>query len=758
MKKKILLLIACIVFMAVCANAQVRIGGTVAPNQSAVLDLNPTDSDVINKAFVLPRVNLQATTTRTLSETLIGMTVYNMATANDVTPGVYYWDGTKWVRFVNKMSDLITYIALGDSIAIHFNNTTLKDSIINLIHDNEIDGVIGNEVVGASDLTLIRTGAGTADDPYKLKVNINVVADSLLANNTFITNMADSIAQYIQNTSLGDTILNYLTNNITQELTDSIMRYVTIDGTRGITVNGSGTSHITINLPNGTQNNVLAFNGSEWVSTDLSSLTVAEVDGVIGNEVVDASDATLVRSGAGTGADPYKLRANTSVIGDSLVSNSTFINNLGDELVSNSTFVNNMGDELVSNNTFITNLGDELVSNNTFITNMGDSLAHYINNTNLGDTIINMIQANETVTTLTNNNNGTYTYTSENGTETVVDVVGDIYTYGDTLLSNTQFITDISDSIAKYISVTNLGDTILNYMTNNVSQAFTDSIMQHVVVDGTRGITVNGSGTSHITINLPNGTQSNVLAFNGTEWVSTDLSSLTVAEVDGVIGNEVVDASDNTLTRSGLGTASSPYKLKANINSIGDSLVNSSTFVTNMGDELVSNNTFVTNMGDELVSNNTFVTNLGDSLANSIHNTTLGDTIINLVNQNASKIKRIEISLDGTAKYVVESRVLVGTTSTSTKDIRIISIQPEIITSGAFDEALDLNVSTTAKVTGNAIRWTVRCANENYVAGNKYGVSKIYVYYICEDDLTHQILNDRIYTQPILSVKTVMAP
>jgi hypothetical protein len=303
-----------------------------------------------------------------------------------------------------------------------------------------------------------------------------------------------------------------------------------------------------------------------------------------------------------------------------------------------------------------------------------------------------------------------------------------------------------------------LGDTILNYLTNNVIQALTDSIMQHVIVDGSKGITVNGSGTSHITINMPTGTLNEVLAFDGTKWVSTDLSSIAISEVDGVIGNEVVGASDATLVRSGAGTGADPYKLRANTSVIGDSLVNSSTFVTNMGDKLVSNNTFVTNMGDELISNNTFVTNLGDSLAQSIHNTTLGDTIINLVNQNASKIKRIAISLDGTAKYVVESRVLVGTTSTSTKDIRIISIQPEIITSGAFDEALDLNVSTTAKVTGNAIRWTVRCANENYVAGNKYGVSKIYVYYICEDDLTAQTLNDRLYTQPILSVKTVMAP
>ncbi|MDO8592633.1 MAG: dockerin type I domain-containing protein, partial [bacterium] len=36
----------------------------------------------------------------------------------------------------------------------------------------------------------------------------------------------------------------------------------------------------------------------------------AEVDGIIGNEVTDAANATLTRSGAGTAADPYKLALN----------------------------------------------------------------------------------------------------------------------------------------------------------------------------------------------------------------------------------------------------------------------------------------------------------------------------------------------------------------------------------------------------------------------------------------------------------------
>ena len=49
--------------------------------------------------------------------------------------------------------------------------------------------------------------------------------------------------------------------------------------------------------------------GTQWVlvSAGNGGLT-AEVDGVIGNEVTDAADKTLFRTGTGTTADPYKIR------------------------------------------------------------------------------------------------------------------------------------------------------------------------------------------------------------------------------------------------------------------------------------------------------------------------------------------------------------------------------------------------------------------------------------------------------------------
>ncbi|NDV46797.1 hypothetical protein D0T49_07025 [Paludibacter sp. 221] len=80
------------------ANAQVTIGADRAPNDNAILELASA-----NKGLLLPRVTLTDTETPSpLNNHVAGMAVYNTATAGAddvaVTPGMYYNDGTRWVR------------------------------------------------------------------------------------------------------------------------------------------------------------------------------------------------------------------------------------------------------------------------------------------------------------------------------------------------------------------------------------------------------------------------------------------------------------------------------------------------------------------------------------------------------------------------------------------------------------------------------------------------------------------------------------
>lgn len=91
--KKLLLLIT---FISYSIYAQVGIG-TTSPDSSSILDVYSS-----NKGMLLPRVKLNSTTdVSTVASPATSLLVYNTNTFSDVTPGYYYWDGSKWVRLAS---------------------------------------------------------------------------------------------------------------------------------------------------------------------------------------------------------------------------------------------------------------------------------------------------------------------------------------------------------------------------------------------------------------------------------------------------------------------------------------------------------------------------------------------------------------------------------------------------------------------------------------------------------------------------------
>jgi len=106
MTKKIYLVLFLAIAGTASVNAQMRISGSEMPNESAVLDLNPDNNVSSGNAtlgLALPRVNLNNSGDAfPLSAHVKGMSVYNMATAGDVTPGVYVNDGAKWLRQIDS--------------------------------------------------------------------------------------------------------------------------------------------------------------------------------------------------------------------------------------------------------------------------------------------------------------------------------------------------------------------------------------------------------------------------------------------------------------------------------------------------------------------------------------------------------------------------------------------------------------------------------------------------------------------------------
>jgi hypothetical protein len=75
--------------------AQVKVSTTAtAANPNAMLEIEAT-----NKGLLLPRLSLVSTTLAApLTNFVKGMLVYDTATVNDITPGMYYCDGVKWIK------------------------------------------------------------------------------------------------------------------------------------------------------------------------------------------------------------------------------------------------------------------------------------------------------------------------------------------------------------------------------------------------------------------------------------------------------------------------------------------------------------------------------------------------------------------------------------------------------------------------------------------------------------------------------------
>lgn len=100
MKKNIYSLLIIVAFSNVVQAQTGSVGiGTTTPNTNASLDLGAA-----NKGLLLNRVALSAADIATpLSAHVAGMIVYNTATAgtapNNVSPGIYYNSGARWIRF-----------------------------------------------------------------------------------------------------------------------------------------------------------------------------------------------------------------------------------------------------------------------------------------------------------------------------------------------------------------------------------------------------------------------------------------------------------------------------------------------------------------------------------------------------------------------------------------------------------------------------------------------------------------------------------
>lgn len=173
--KKITLSLLTLSLSSIMLHAQVGIG-TTNPNENSVLEIYSPDKGVLMPRVALTDINSPAP----LSAHVAGMTVYNTATAgtvpNQVIPGFYVNDGTKWIRtyssdgaidakWVNKLSGSVELLNLSDGATIRpvgtefvaldngnvgIGTTAASDKLTVDIKDQTGNGI---SIIGAADIT-----------------------------------------------------------------------------------------------------------------------------------------------------------------------------------------------------------------------------------------------------------------------------------------------------------------------------------------------------------------------------------------------------------------------------------------------------------------------------------------------------------------------------------------------------------------------------------------------------------------------------
>ncbi|MCP1302092.1 hypothetical protein NK356_23235 [Chryseobacterium sp. S0630] len=142
-------------YMRITGDGKVGIG-TASPNAYAKVDMNDT-----NQGIMIPRLalssavmDLNADGDNNISNQPAGLMVYNTATAgavpNDVVPGYYYWDGSKWKGFIDN------YRVQGTGVIATWTGSNTG---------NDNTGVLSSPADGVSFISSLRGSVGGSNVP-----------------------------------------------------------------------------------------------------------------------------------------------------------------------------------------------------------------------------------------------------------------------------------------------------------------------------------------------------------------------------------------------------------------------------------------------------------------------------------------------------------------------------------------------------------------------------------------------------------------
>jgi len=313
MKKFILLLLA-LILLSQSINAQ-NIGISdvaITPDASSMLEVRST-----NKGLLIPRVELTGTTSASpITSPATSLLVYNTATAgtapNNVTPGYYYWTGSKWMRLL-AVDDKVAWLLTGNSgtdPATNFLGTADDQPLVIRTNNTERSRILSNGQV-----LINRTAADYSGDLLEVQ-----------GNSTYpyaingMTDQASGAGVYGYNSASGGiSILGLTSNGFGVYAIDSSAVYFSIRGinkhANGTGIVGAGNNQDASYLTDGSGG---AFTGTNTGS--YSKSTSATGTGVIGaGNNQDASYLIKGSGGAFTGTNTGSYSKSTSATGTGVI-------------------------------------------------------------------------------------------------------------------------------------------------------------------------------------------------------------------------------------------------------------------------------------------------------------------------------------------------------------------------------------------------------------------------------------------------------
>jgi hypothetical protein len=440
MDKKYLGLASALMLVVSMATAQQKLsdgtdGGRISANPNAILELSST-----NKGLLHTRVELVRTAEAApLTAHVAGMMVYNTSRANDVVPGIYYNDGSKWILVASGFASTITYNPT--TYVIGYVDSEGNPQTINLV-----------QAIKANETKTLLVSNGNGKYTYYNEEAINEDGTPDLTKGVVIDVQADVIENF-ETIISNDEVRNELFETIHNSYVGGNVYY---DGTQFTYIDQAGDSHV-INF----------------------------------EEIVKANETltTLVDNGDGTYTYTSEDETKTTVnIPASIVNNFEEIITSGPVVVNGDTFttieeyIEHIANSSVSvgGSDFITVTGSgtdadpfkieikEGANNSMLITNATGELEWA--------TIESIVKANETVTRI-EEEDGIYTYYNE---------------------ENAPYIIDIPASVVEnFETIVNSGPVEINGDTFTTIEEYIEHIANASVgVDGSDFITVTGSGTT----------------------------------------------------------------------------------------------------------------------------------------------------------------------------------------------------------------------------------------------------------------------